>query len=58
MDIIIEAGGEKFTIPAIYELKVDQLKLCHSDRGAAPARPKDFTPQPGIVVAILKKQKS
>jgi len=56
MDITLEANGKKFTVPAIYELKGDSLKLCHAvDEGGA--RPQAFESTPKNVLAILKRQK-
>jgi uncharacterized protein (TIGR03067 family) len=56
MDITLEKEGKKQAIPAIYELKGDELKLCHPF-GEGGARPTTFEASTKTVLATLKRQK-
>ncbi len=59
MDITFERNGEKVTLPAIYELKGDTLKLCHpQDQDGREIRPSALEPTVTTVLVTLKRQKS
>jgi RNA polymerase sigma-70 factor (ECF subfamily) len=60
MDHIPHEGPEKGkSLPAIYELKGDTLRMCFDNEGVSDARPKEFksTEGSGLCVFVLKKEK-
>jgi uncharacterized protein (TIGR03067 family) len=59
MDITFENDGKKVTVPAIYGLKGDDLKLCHPllPQGEGWVRPKAFEATAKTVLGTLKRQK-
>jgi uncharacterized protein (TIGR03067 family) len=58
MDMTFENDGRKATVPAIYELRGDELKLCHPKTGAqGGVRPKVFEATAKTVFATLKRYK-
>jgi uncharacterized protein (TIGR03067 family) len=57
MDITHGDDSKKFTVPAIYELRGDHLKLCHPQREGG-IRPKAFDATAETVLATFERQKS
>jgi uncharacterized protein (TIGR03067 family) len=55
-EITVVKEADKFTIPAIYELKDDSLKLCEPQGPDGP-RPKEFEATENTVLATLKREK-
>jgi hypothetical protein len=56
MDIRYEKDGNPITIPAIYELTGDDLKLCHPSAEGG-ARPSAIEATAKTVLMTLKRQK-
>ena len=54
MDIMMERRGNKVTLPAIYEIKNVQLRICHAVRPSG-ARPKSLTGDADTVLFSCKK---
>jgi len=58
MDITFENDGKKVMVPAIYELKGDELKVCHPRiKVENKGRPKAFEATATTVLATLKRHK-
>jgi uncharacterized protein (TIGR03067 family) len=57
MNINFEKDGKAITIPAIYELKGDDLKVCHT-HGESTARPSVIESSGNTVLITLKRKKS
>jgi len=57
MDITYEKDGKTVTIPALYELKGDDLKLCHPSAEGG-SRPNAIEATANTVLLTLKRQKS
>ncbi len=60
MDNTPEQGPAKGkTLPAIYELDGDNLKICFDNEGVSDRRPSDFktTPRSGLALFVLKREK-
>ncbi|MCE9530580.1 MAG: TIGR03067 domain-containing protein [Planctomycetes bacterium] len=56
MDITIDDDGKKRTVPAIYEVKGDELKLCHAFETGDP-RPSAFKATTKTVLVTFKRRK-
>ncbi len=54
-----EGPAKGKSLPAIYELKGDTLKLCFDNEGVSDERPKEFktTPGSGLCLFVLEKEK-
>ena len=56
MDITIDKEGVMLMIPAIYELKGDELRICHA-QGEGGVRPTAFEATEKTALATLKRDK-
>jgi RNA polymerase sigma factor (sigma-70 family) len=54
-----EGPAKGKSLPAIYELKGDTLKMCFDNEGVSDERPREFksTPGSGLCLFVLKKEK-
>jgi uncharacterized protein (TIGR03067 family) len=53
--LITEGEGKGTTMLGIYELKGDTFRVCFDPQGKE--RPKDFIPQPGQFVGVIRREK-
>jgi uncharacterized protein (TIGR03067 family) len=53
IDVVVKTADSKDTVPMLYELKDDTLKLCTG--GAPGERPKEFNSKGGQAILTLKR---